>query len=66
MFEEARANLLALADELEEQGEDGLAEICRDAAKRLHVESRTPLPNQSIFRERQALLYLDGYVPQYA
>lgn len=66
MYEEARANLLALADELEEQGEDGQAEICRDAAHRLPVEIRIPLPSQSIFREKRSLLYFNGYVPQFA
>ena len=66
MYEEARANLLALANELEVLGEDGQAEICRDAAKRLPVEIRTPLPNHSITRGKQSLLYFEGFVPQYA
>ena len=51
MYEEARANLLALADELEELGEDGQAEICRDAANRLPVECGIPLPFHAIFRK---------------
>ena len=66
MYEEARANLLAFADELVEQGEDGQDEICRDAAHRLPVEIRIPFPDQSVFRERRSFLNSDGNVPQFA
>ena len=66
MNEEARANLLAFANELEEQGEDGQAQICRDAASRLPGESRIPLPNQTYISGEWSLLCLDGFVPQFA
>ena len=66
MNEEARANLLALANELEEQGEDGQAQICRDAAKRLPGVGRIPLPVQIYIPGEQSLFCLDGFVPQFA